>query len=208
MKLKFFLVITFVVSTTFAGEILIATVAQIQKHVVTSREVQIHFLLDKSLGVRREYFENKNPVEQIIREWLLYYEAVSFYNNKVSSSLKSKAVAKAKSKLSKVKAWKELDVTSEELNAMIGRRLEAERLYLFKKKASVLPVSSAEVETEYTQNRIRYGNLSFDEVKNKIRQQKIQKNLQDRLSQWFLVLEKKYRVQRFAKYNDKSDEFN
>ena len=197
--------IIFVSLSVSAGEILIATVAQVKNHVITSREVQIHFLLDKSLGVRREYFNDKNPVEQIIREWLLYYEATSFYSDRLSQRVKNKEASRARAKLGKLKPWRALDVTSTELSEMISRRLEAERLYLFKKKASVLPVAQSEVETEYNQNRIRYGSLSFDEVKGKIRNQKVQKNLQDRLSQWFQVLEKKYRVQRFAKYNEQNN---
>ena len=50
-------------------------------------------------------------------------------------------------------------------------------------------------------DRIRYGNMKFEEAKNQIRKNKIKDNLQDRLEQWFVVLEKKYKVQRFSKYN-------
>ena len=60
-----------------------------------------------------------------------------------------------------------------------------------------------EIESEYNQNRIRYGNQSFEEVKDKIRNNRINENLDNRLSQWFVVLEKKYKVQRFSKFNDK-----
>ena len=72
-------------SQAIGGEILIATVAQVKNHVITSREVQIHYLLDKSLGTPKEFFRDQNPVEQNIREWLLFYEARAFYNTKLSN---------------------------------------------------------------------------------------------------------------------------
>ena len=104
----------------------------------------------------------------------------------------------AQKKLSGHKDWQRLGVTQSELKQMVERRLQAERLYKFKKKASVLPVSDAEVESEYSQNRIRYGNLSFEEVRTQIRNNKIQQNLDVRMNHWFEVLERKYKVQRFA----------
>ena len=201
MRLTLIILILSISSLIQAGEILIDTVAQVKNHVITSREVQIHYLLDKSLGSQKDYSESNNPVEQNIREWLLFYEARAFYNNKLPAYEKQKAVNKAINKLSKMKDWKQLGVTQKELSEMIERRLEARRLYTFKKKAAVLPVSPADVEAEYTQNRIRYGTLKFEEVKDKIRHKKIQENLEGRLAQWFQVLERKYRVQRFAKFN-------
>ena len=84
MRLKVALFALFLVNVVFAGEILIATVAQVKNHVITSREVQIHFLLNQTLGNKKEFFKDENPVEQIIREWLLFYEASTFYNSRRS----------------------------------------------------------------------------------------------------------------------------
>ena len=100
-----------------------------------------------------------------------------------------------------MKKWQRLQVTSAEFNEMVKRKREAQRLFLFKKEASILPVSDNEIESEYKQNRIRYGTLSFDQVKEKIRKKKTEENLKQRLDNWFEVLERKYRVQRFAKYD-------
>ena len=183
------------------SKVLIVTMAQVKSHVITSREVEIHSMLDKALGNRFKNFKAAKPVEQIIREWLLYYEASTFYNTPIDKTKINKSILSANERLKKSVKWKDLSISSGELREKLKRRLEADRLYLFKKKASVLPVSSSDVETEYIQNRIRYGNLSFEEVKEKIRKNKIDKNLHARLEQWFLVLEKKYKVQRFSKFN-------
>ena len=186
---------------SFTGEILISTVAQVKSHVITSREVKIHSILDQALGTKTSHGNLKDPVEKVIREWLLYFEAASFYNTNIPSELVRKAYQKSKNSLPGNRKWKRLGVTGKELDEMIRRRLQAERLFLFKRKASVLPVSDTEVETEYSQNRIRYGTQTFAQVKEDIRTKKIEQNLQERLDNWYKVLEKKYSVQRFAKYN-------
>lgn len=183
------------------SKILIMTEAQVKGHVITSREVAIHKLLKSQLGGSFEHFKEDSPIEQVIKEWLLYSEASSFYNSKVPSSTVRRKVNRILEKKKLKQQMKALSLGEKELSQKVRRYLEAERLYTFKKKASVLPVTLNEIETEYTENRIRYGSLTFEEAKNKIRQNKIQENLQSRLEQWFLVLESKYKVQRFSKYN-------
>lgn len=191
-------------TSSFSGEILTTTVARIKNHVVTSREVQMQYLLDKTLKGESLVYHDKDPVEQLIREWLLYFEAKNFYASAYSGRKSDLFYNKANSRLRKIKEWGKLGVTSSELKSMVGRKLEARRLFLFKKEASILPVSDSEIEAEYKQNRIRYGTLSFDQVKEKIKKRKTEENLKQRLENWFEVLEKKYRVQRFTKYNKTS----
>jgi hypothetical protein len=180
---------------------LIITVAQVRNHVITSREVDIHKAVDKALGVRSDLSNIDESLELLIREWLLYFESMSFYNNRVEPSAVDEALAQALSYLKKDGAWTALSMDQSELRKKIQRRLEADRLYLFKKKASVLPVTLAELEAEFTQNRVNYGAATFAEVREEIRKNKAQENLRQRLEQWFEILETKYRVQRFSKYS-------
>ena len=191
----------FSIQSLFAGEIIIATAAQVRDHVITTREVKIQYVLDRALE-RDWYVENgRDPVEQLVREWLLYFEANGFYNSKLPEQRTSDLYQRLLPVLAKVKGWKELEVSSNELKGFLRRKLEADRLYKFKKKASRLPVSDSEVEAEYKQNRIRYGTSELVEVKEKIRMRKSKENLHQRLVNWFAVLETKYKVQRFAQYN-------
>lgn len=179
------------------GKILITTLAQVKNHVITSREVEIHQQLGKLLGERFKDMKGESLLELVIKEWLLYFEAESFYDTPVSNGevdKKFNSILAAKKGDAK---WDKLAVQNQELRDFVRRSLEADRLYVFKKKASVLPVGMNEVETEYSQNRIRYGNLTFDQAKDQIRDNKIQENLLERLKQWFVVLERKYKVQRF-----------
>lgn len=178
-----------------------ATVGQVKNHVLTTREVQMHYVIDRLLKYDLYLESNKDPVEQLIYEWLLYFEASEFYTSPLGADLVNEQLQSLRPALKKVKGWDELDVSDDELRGLVKHKMEARRLYAFKKKASILPVSDAEVEAEYKQNRIRYGTLSLAEVKEKIRNRKTNENLEQRLTNWFAVLEKKYRVQRFAKYN-------
>lgn len=183
-----------------SAKILITTVAKVKNHVITSREVGIHKNLEKALGPLLDRFSRDSVEEQIIQEWLLFFEASTFYNSQVKSSKVTSVLAQAQKRLRQSKDWQRLKVMPHELREKVQRRLEAERLFRFKKKASVLPVSPSEIETEYTQNRIRYGSQTLAEVKEKIRQNKIEEDLQSRMSQWFKILEDKYKVQRFTKF--------
>lgn len=203
MKVVWILVFILSISNQAKAEVLIRTVAQVKGHVITSREVEIHKKITEVAGSAFQDLKVKDPEEQLIREWLLFLEASSFYNSGISDRKKNSLLSEIKPKLDSPQ-WRKLAVTAQELNAKIRRRLEADRLYVFKRKASVLPVTLAEIETEYTQNRVNYGNFEFEEVKEKIRQNKIEENLQTRLQQWFQVLEKKYKVQRFSHHSKKN----
>ena len=185
----------------FAGEIIIATVAQVKNHVITTREVKIQYVIDRALK-RAPYFRTKRePVEQLIREWLLYFEAMDFYSNRLMSDKVTQTMNELAQWLPKVDGWKELQVSNSELRKFVAAKLEADRLFDFKQKASTLPVSESEIESEYKQNRVRYGTQPLKEVREKIRSQKTRESLERRLSNWFAVLEKKYNVQRFVEYN-------
>ncbi len=186
------------------AKILIATVAQVKNEVITSRDVAIHKQTEKVLDTRLQQLSEEGPEEEVINEWLLFFEASTFYNTRVDGQEVNKLVQLAKQRLANSKPWKNLAVTDKELREKISHRLEADRLYQFKKKASVLPPSQTEIETEYSQNRVAYGNQSFNEVKEKIRKNKEEENLQKRMKQWFEVLEKKYKVQRFSSFKGKS----
>lgn len=185
---------------SLAGPTLIATIAQVRNHVITSRELAIHEALDKVLGSRSDRTKLDQPLELLIREWLLFYEAKSFYNNPVALSEIESDFKEAVAGLKRAGSWQKLAMSKDEIRQKIIRRLEADRLYLFKKKASALPVTLSELESEYAQKKILYGSAPFSEVREKIRQDKAEENLNQRLEQWFQILEKKYNVQRFAKY--------
>ena len=157
----------------------------------------MQFLVGQALGSKWHEFKQKDPGERVIRFWLLYFEAASFYNKEVGGGTLDDLITKASAELKTNKEWQELDVTDEELKSLLSRFLQAKRLFLFKEKASMLPVPESEVRAEYAQNKIRYGNLSYEEAAQRIQASKARQSLTQRLERWFKALEKKYRVQRF-----------
>ena len=187
------------------SEILISTVAQVKNHVITSREVEIHKLIMPYLKINLDEDEAAGVEERVIREWILFFEASAFYSNSIDDQTVKQEVDRLKARVQGNAQWQRLSVSDKELSVKMKRRFEADRLFDFKKKASVLPVPPAEIEGEYNQNRIRYGNKSFSEVKLEIRERMVQQNLANRMQQWFLALEKKYNVQRFLKHEKDSD---
>lgn len=196
--LLFFIVFNF--SVSLPAKVLIATVAQVKNHVITSREVDIQASVEKALGQNFSHLSAQKPEEQLIRDWLLFFEASAFYNTGPKPEDVKKLLKLAHKKLDSKKSWKALAVTEKELKEKIVHLMQAERIYLFKRKASVLPVSLSEIENEYSQNRVKYGNQTFDEAKDNIRKIITEENLQKRMEEWFSVLEKKYKVQRFSQY--------
>ncbi len=190
-------------STSAQSKILISTVAQVKNQVITSREVDINKSLNRILGNPLEGLQKEDDTEHTIKIWLLYLEATSFYSSKLGPSQIQAALSDLEPKIKKNKSWPKLQVSNSELKSLIERRLEAERMYLFKRKASVLPVSASEIEGEYRQNRVRYEEKSLDDVREEIRKEKTMTNLNDRMNQWFVVLENKYNVQRFSQAMDK-----
>lgn len=187
------------------GKTLISTQAQVRDHVITNREVAIHKIVDKALGLRPDLHDDNSPLQALIREWLLYFEAQNFYNNPVPDKKIEESLKKVEQALKQSEEKKKWAITTSELEKKIRRREEANRLYLFKRKASVLPVSLTELETEYVRNRTLYGGKTFKEVRDEIRKQRDQESLEQRLQQWFEILENKYNVQRFFKYQAKDE---
>ncbi len=182
-----------------SSKVLISTVAQVKNHVITSREVEINKTISRYLGNHLEGLSREDDTEYVIKIWLLYLEASGFYTTPLPPTQIQARLSDLEKKVNQSKAWKELQVTEQELKEIMTRRLEAERIYLFKRKASVLPVSPSEIDGEFRQNRVRYEGKTLDEVREEIRQMKTMDNLSQRMQQWFVVLESKYKVQRFSK---------
>lgn len=188
-----------VISQTAYSETLIATVAQVKNSVITSRDVEINMLLNQKIGPHLDGISHDEGVEYTIKILLLYFEGVGFYSTPIPSYKVQDQVRMTTDQLQKNPKWKALTVSSAELSTWLTRRLEAERIYSFKRKASVLPVTPAEIELEYRQNQEQYSGIDFKEAREQIRQKKTLSNLQQRMGQWFEVLESKYKVQRFQR---------
>ena len=185
----------FVLQALCQGKVLIMTLAQVKDHVITDREVAIHRALVSVPNIEFENFgEKSSPKEQVIREWLLFYEAMDFYSRPIRDSKWKNQLKQIKKSLGAVPSWRELKVSDKELREKIKRHFQAKRFYIFKKKASLLSILLVEVKDQYIKDKAKYQSMDFDQVKDKIREMLSQK----RIEQWFRVLKAKYKLQHFS----------
>ena len=180
------------------GKVLIVALAQVKDHVITSREIDIHKALNPVLGYDFEGFKKISFRDQVVKEWLLFYEALGFYSHPVKDSKQMEKWKQAKRRAVQSGVWRRFKMNDDELREKVKRHLEAKRLYGFKKEASKLPISSFEIENEYKQNKKRYRSMEPDKVKAQISKNLERKKLREHLSDWFGVLEQKYKVRYFS----------
>ncbi len=180
------------------SEVLVTALAQVKDHVVTTRETAIHEALVSALGYDFGSPEKISSRDQVVREWLLFYEALGFYSHPVKDSEQIKKWKLAKDLSMQSGVWRKLEMSDDELKEKVRRHMEVQRLYDFKKKASKTPVSVIEIENEYRQNQKHYQSMNVDKAKNKIHKYLEQKKTAKQLNEWFRVLEQKYKVRYFS----------
>src|SRR6185312_3778126 len=119
-------------------------VGQADTHVVTSREVQISWILDKAMQVptpkkgtlaatpnRSDWILKTDGVEfqrhlsQVLLELVVSMEAENFSVGQVSQGEVQSAMAHVKEMVSGWGPWKDLDVSSAEFEQMMTRKLKA-----------------------------------------------------------------------------------
>ena len=187
----------FIILKPCEGKTLIRALARVKDHVITTREVAVHKAVRPFLD--DHFLENlkKNTEKQLITEWLLFYEALDFYSQPIEVPEENKIWRKAKKQMLRSGNWKKFKIKDGELREKIKRNLEANRIYQFKKKASILPISSVEIENEYMEDQEKYKSFQKDKAELQIRKDLEQKNIEKQLDNWFNFLEQKYKVRYF-----------
>lgn len=181
------------------------TVGQVKEHVVTSREVLINQALELSL-----FPANKNKLQvevesqgfakevgNILLEWMVFMEAKSVSADPPPVKEISLAIDKAKASLNQKDEWRRLKVTAAEMQLAVERKLTAQKFIQFKVDTSVVPVTDTEAEKYFETNRARFGNLPFEKFKDNIKTFLNRQQVDQRLKDWFEVLQAKYSVRNF-----------
>lgn len=179
-------------------------------HVLTSREVRISYAVDQVLGLSN----NVNSIKELVvpssgetysaivtnslLEWIVKFEADSFSVGKISSEEVKKTSYQVGKELEKFSVWKDMDVSSTELDEVVLRKLTARNFIRFKTETSGVAVSDAEAKDYYEKNRVKFGSVPFDQLKDNIRTYLAQQTAQARLREWFETLKRKYKVRSFA----------
>lgn len=192
-----------------ASSSLISTsVGRVKDHVLTSREVGIHFYIENALsnparslqvlkvpGIETRAFSDQ--VSKSLLEQVVYIESQNFPVAKVSDADLSSSRSKANQRLSGVSGFKELEATPEEVERIVRQHLQAKKFIQFKENSSTVPVTDAEARDYYESNKLRFGNLPFENFKDNIKAYLTKTQSEKRLKEWYEVLQSKYKVRNF-----------
>lgn len=137
-------------------------------------------------------------VLKVLDEWTVFLEA-TVIGSKLADRNEVTRLTKAVSDYWKGYGdWERLEVSLNEIKEIVERKLAAQSLEHLKGDASLVNVSDAEALQYFKKNRLRFGNLPFENFKDGIKAALIRSQTERRLTEWRAVLRKKYRVRNFV----------
>ncbi len=203
MRTTFLLILLlYVLNSQGATTLVLKTVGQVADQVITSRTVQINAGLEQALYQRKGQVQIpkmnsmafKKEVSATLLETTVFMESKNFNLAQVKNSDVSKAYTDALRRLSRVPDWKALEVEASEIRRAIQRKLRAKKFIRFKADSSVVPVTNSEARDYFDKNRLKFGDLPFENFKENIKAYLSRQQVEQRLRDWFEVLQNKYNV--------------
>ncbi len=177
------------------------SVGEVAGEVVSSRAVQISSCLEQAIFKKGKIeipevssVGFKKEVSGYLLELTVFKESQNFPVANVAATEVEKAVKEAQARLSSFELWQKLEVSPTELKANVERKLRSKRFIRFKADSSVVAVSNAEAEDYFEKNRIKFGDLPFENFKENIKAYLTRQQVEGRLRDWFEVLQNKYKV--------------
>lgn len=173
--------------------------------VVTSREVQIVNLLEKALSNSSEdlkvinYDDSKFNLEitQVLLEIVVMNESLVFEMNQVKEEEFKESQQNVSKRLSSLADWKKLQVSNVELEKFLRRKMIAKRFIKIKSDSMKGFISDQEAKDYFEKNRLKFGQVPFSQFKENIKTFLAQQQLEERLTSWFEVIKKKYKVRNY-----------
>jgi hypothetical protein len=183
------------------SEIVSVGVAQIRQETMTSREVNARTMVHNVLaGLKVEPLVSVDSkafskiLEERLIERVVALEAQSLNLASVSAEEIDRGVQTATRSLSRLEAWRRLQISPAELQAFVETSLVARRFIEFRARSSVLPVTDAEALKHFNENRLKFGDLPFDHFKENIKNYLSRTQVDRRLKEWYGILFNKYQV--------------
>jgi hypothetical protein len=183
------------------GAVVMKSVGEVAGEVVSSRAVQISSCLEQAIFKKGKIeipevssVGFKKEVSGYLLELTVFKESQNFPVANVAATEVEKAVKEAQARLSSFELWQKLEVSPTELKANVERKLRSKRFIRFKADSSVVAVSNAEAEDYFEKNRIKFGDLPFENFKENIKAYLTRQQVEGRLRDWFEVLQNKYKV--------------
>jgi len=184
-------------------------VGQVADRVVTSREVRLNIILEKAVtGSRTPVLQDvdsepfRKEVSQVLLEWMVFLEAQAFAAADVGVDERKAAEEKLSDLLKNstdVSAeWKSLSPTTAEKESLLLRKLRAKKFIRFKTDSAFVTVTEREALSYFQKNRVKFGSLPFEKFKESIKTFLSQRQADERLKEWFRILQKKYQVRHYG----------
>ena len=194
-------------STSTGPVVLSRVVGEVADHIVTSREVQINEALEQALGQPASqalrFLTGREPafsasVTRVLDEWAVYLEAQAFQHQAIPRSESQRRLKSALEVLSGRADWKRLEAVESELREQMERKLTARGFMDLKAEASQAPVTDADAQAYFKKNRLKFGNLPFDDFRDNIKAFLAKQQSERRLKEWYDVLGRKYRARNYV----------
>jgi len=203
-----FCALLFALSSTAATPKLISTNAgRVGNEVITSRGVMINHLVEAALfrnnkktTLKHDDVKNREFIREstgVLLETAIFFEAESFAAANVSATQVKTQTRKAKNLLKTNATWRRLEVTEEELEQVVARKLRAKEFIRFKVDSATIPISDREAEDYFNNNKLKFENLPFEDFKTNIKSYLTKQQVDKRLKDWFELLQSKYRVRNY-----------
>lgn len=181
-------------------------VGEVGPRIVTSREVRINEAIGQVLRGApslKRILSATDPnfptqVLRVLDEWTVYLEAGEI-GSKSTDKAEIQRLAKAVSDGWKSNSeWDKIEPSVAEIRDIVERKLVAQNLERLKSDASLVNVTDAEALQYYKKNRLRFGNMPFENFKDNIKTALVRSQTERRLFEWRSVLRRKYRVRNFV----------
>lgn len=183
-------------------------VAEATNYFFTSREVKINYLLDKAMALNEQQLlktdreislesrEFERELNGTLLEWVVAKEAESFTleDTKKTKQAQEEFKQKTQKRLKKVPSWNELQVSASEFETYFLRKTRAQEFIRFKAASSIEEISDIEAKKFYDEKKTRFEGIEFESIKIKIKEVISRGKRDQRLEEWFKVLQKKYQV--------------
>jgi hypothetical protein len=191
-----------------APQIVSQIIASAHGHAFTSREAQISEMIDymiHSPGNKELLAKVGSPqfdrnVMSVVMDWLADQESRSFQATELTPLEVQEAQKLVMSGINRpevVGDWNALEVTAGEIHSFVQRQLNARKFVNFKSRASFLPITDEEAEAYYKANHGKFGDEPFAKFKDDIKLLLSKKRQDERMDEWFSILQKKYKVRFF-----------
>lgn len=165
----------------------------------------MQYLLEQSLQPGKTSFDKQgedsrvfyDQVEKLILEYLVSEESKNFSTVRLSDEEFQQGVKRVPEALFRSSAWKSVEPAQGEWKEILRRKLQAGKFIQFRAQSSVIPVSDVEAKRYFDENRMKFGNLPFEQFKENIKVFLRRSQVEQRLKDWYDVLRSKYKSRNY-----------